>query len=240
MRLKEIVPWGRSFREYRDMFLLTDDDLQKTILGCGDGPAAFNAELTQAGGTVVSVDPVYRFTVDQIRSRVGEVYPEIMSEVLKNPDDYLWDSIRDVRHLAQVRMDAMEQFFDDCEQGKKAGRYINASLPQLPFKDSAFDLALCSHYLFLYSDHVSLEQHISSMKELCRVAYEVRIYPLVTLAGKRSPHLDPVVSELRNDGFEVSFHKAKYRFQRGAEEMVVVRRIGLEQRRTCTSYPAIV
>jgi len=240
MQLKEIVPWGRSFREYRDMFLLTDDDLQKTILGCGDGPAAFNTELTPAGGTVVSVDPVYRFTVDQIRSRVGEVYPEIMSEVSKNPDDYIWDSICDVRHLAQVRMDAMEQFFDDYEQGKKAGRYINASLPQLPFKDNAFDLALCSHYLFLYSDHVSFAEHILAVRELCRVAIEVRIYPLVTLEGKRSPHLDPVVSELKNDGLDVSFQKVRYRFQKGAEEMVVLRRIGLEQRRTCTSYPAIV
>ncbi|MCG8377539.1 MAG: hypothetical protein MI702_13770 [Chlorobiales bacterium] len=53
------------------------------------------------------------------------------------------------------------------------------------------------------------------MKELCRVSNEVRVYPLVTLEGKLFPHLDPVVSELRNDGVVVSFHKAKYRFQKG-------------------------
>ena len=101
MQLQDIVPWGRSFEEYRDMFLLTDADLQKTLLGCGDGPASFNAELTKAGGKVVSADPVYRFTAAEIRSRVREVYPEIMSEVSKNPDDYVWDSIRDVRHLGR-------------------------------------------------------------------------------------------------------------------------------------------
>ncbi len=203
------------------MFLLTDADLQKSILGCGDGPAAFNAELTKAGGKVVSVDPVYRFTVEQIRSRVREVYPEIMSEVSNNPGDYVWESIRDIEHLGKVRMEAMERFFDDYEQGKQTGRYIDSSLPELPFEDSTFDLALCSHYLFLYSEHVNLEEHLLSMKELCRVSNEVRVYPLVTLEGNLSPHLDAVMQELRNDGLDVSFHKARYRFQKGAEEMLV-------------------
>ncbi len=223
MQLQDIVPWGRSFEEYRDMFLLTDADLQKSILGCGDGPAAFNAELTKAGGKVVSVDPVYRFNVAEIRSRVRAVYREIMAEVAKRPGDYVWESIRDIEHLGRVRMEAMERFFNDFEKGKRSGRYIDASLPKLPFDDNAFDLALCSHYLFLYSEHVDLEEHLLSMKELCRVSNEVRVYPLVTLEGKRSRHLDPVVSELRNDGLDVSFHKAKYRFQKGADEVLVVR-----------------
>lgn len=222
MKLKEIVPWGRSLREYRDMFLLTGDDLQKRILGCGDGPASFNAELTEAGGSAVSVDPVYRFGVEDIRSRVREVCPDIVSEVSKNPDDYVWEQIRDMDHLVQVRMEAMERFFGDYEQGRREGRYVDASLPELPFGDRAFDLALCSHYLFLYSDHETLEQHVLAMKELCRVAREVRVYPLVTLAGRRSPHLDPVVRELESGGLDVSFRKVRYRFQKGAEEMLVI------------------
>ena len=223
MELKNVVPWGRLFDEYRDMFMLTDADLQETILGCGDGPASFNAELTKAGGSVVSADPVYRFTVAEIRSRVREVCPEIMSEVSKNLDDYVWESIRDIEHLGKVRMEAMELFFNDYEQGKQAGRYIDASLPELPFENNAFDLALCSHYLFLYSGHVSLQEHILSMKELCRVANEVRVYPLVTLEGKPSGHLDSVVAELQNVGMDVSFQKVRYCFQKGAEEMLVVK-----------------
>jgi len=222
MKLKEIVPWGRSFCEYRDMFLLTDDDLQRRILGCGDGPAAFNAELTETGGSVVSVDPVYRFSADEIHSGVDDARSQIVSEVTKNVENYIWDSIRDVDHLVETRMAAMELFFNDFEQGKSSGRYVEASLPELPFENNVFDLALCSHFLFLYSDHVSLEQHILSMKELCRVAREVRVYPLVTLDGKRSPHIEPVVSDLRGDGFDVSFENVRYRFQKGAEEMIVV------------------
>ena len=223
MQLQDIVPWGRSFEEYRDMFLLTDADLQKAVLGCGDGPAAFNAQLTKVGGNVISADPIYRFSTREIHSRVRGVCPEIVREVSKNFDDYIWESIHDINHLVQVRMEAMARFFDDYEKGKQAGRYINASLPELPFGDNAFDIALCSHYLFLYSDHVSLEQHILSMKELCRVAHEVRVYPLVTLDGSRSQHVSPIIESLAVDGVDVSFQKVRYRFQKGADEMLVVK-----------------
>ena len=39
IRLNEVIPWGRSFEEYRRMFALSDADLAGRILGCGDGPA---------------------------------------------------------------------------------------------------------------------------------------------------------------------------------------------------------
>ncbi|WP_216593342.1 hypothetical protein [Cyanobium gracile] len=47
--LEQIVPWGRSFEEYVAMFSLADSDLAGRILGCGDGPAGFNAEASRQG-----------------------------------------------------------------------------------------------------------------------------------------------------------------------------------------------
>ncbi|MEM6717567.1 MAG: SAM-dependent methyltransferase, partial [Cyanobacteria bacterium P01_C01_bin.147] len=44
--LDTIVPWGRSYAEYVAMFNLTEADLAGRILGCADGPAAFNAVMT--------------------------------------------------------------------------------------------------------------------------------------------------------------------------------------------------
>jgi hypothetical protein len=73
--LTDVVPWGRSFDEYVAMFHLADADLARSILGCGDGPASFNAELTRRGGRVVSADPIYRFSADQIRSRIDATTP---------------------------------------------------------------------------------------------------------------------------------------------------------------------
>ena len=59
--LESVVPWGRSFDEYIAMFSLSDSELQGRILGCGDGPAAFNALLSRRGGRVLSVDPLTAF-----------------------------------------------------------------------------------------------------------------------------------------------------------------------------------
>lgn len=221
MKLDNIVPWGRSFEEYRSIFALSEDDLQKRLLGCGDGPACFNAELTQRGGKVVSIDPVYQFSGDQISSRIDEVYPQIMSQMEKNADSYIWESIKDVAVLSQVRMAATQEFLSDYDSGLEAGRYVCASLPTLPFGDQQFELALCSHFLFLYSDHFDLEQHIRSMKELCRVATEVRVYPLLSLDGKQSKHLSAVIEALEGDGVRASLQPVDYQFQRGATALLV-------------------
>ena len=69
VELDEIIPWGRSREEYELMFNLNHHDLQKRILGCGDGPASFNAEMTDAGFNVVSFDPIYAFSGADIHKR---------------------------------------------------------------------------------------------------------------------------------------------------------------------------
>lgn len=225
MKLSEVVPWGRSLIEYKEMFLLSDSDLGKKILGCGDGPACFNSELSRIGGKVISIDPIYQFNEKLIRTRVDEIYPQVMEQVSKNKKDYVWKNIGSIKELGKVRMDAMTNFLRDYEAGKEEGRYINASLPLLPFEDDEFELALCSHYLFLYSEHVNQEQHILSMKELCRVAREVRVYPLLTIdKNKQSKHLEPVVCALTDIGINTSLIPVEYEFQKGAKEMLVAKR----------------
>lgn len=222
MELKTVVPWGRSLAEYIEIFSLTESDLKKAILGCGDGPASFNAELTPKGGNVVSIDPIYQFDSSSLQSRILEVYDEIMPQVYRNQDEYIWKSITSVEELGRIRMGAMQKFISDYEIGKKSERYIHASLPKLSFRNKRFDLALCSHYLFLYSDHINLEEHIASIEELCRVAKEVRIYPLLSLNGEISPHLAEVLSSLNNSRFITSLVDVKYQFQKGATQMLVV------------------
>ncbi len=223
MELESVVPWGRSFEEYKDMFSLTDLDLEKSILGCGDGPASFNVELTNRGGSIVSVDPTYVFDSASLKNRINEVYDEIMPQMYADAEKYIWDSISSVEELGNIRMAAMERFISDFDQGKVAGRYRNESLPNLSFGRHQFDIVLCSHYLFLYSEYVSLEQHILSVKELCRVAKEVRIYPLLSLNGEISSHLQSVISALNEDGLSAFLVDVKYQFQKGATQMLVVK-----------------
>ncbi|MBN7768842.1 class I SAM-dependent methyltransferase [Marinobacter daepoensis] len=223
MELANIVPWGRSFEEYRAMFELSEQDLNKRILGCGDGPASFNAEATKRGSKVISCDPVYRFRAKEIRRRIDGVYPDIMDKMRQGKGQYIWDSLGSVEELGRVRMKAMFSFLSDFDAGYRERRYVAASLPSLPFPDAGFDLALCSHYLFLYSDHVGESVHLESMRELCRVASEVRVFPVISLDGTVSKHLSSVVTALSAEGIDVSLRPVSYRFQKGATEMLVAK-----------------
>jgi SAM-dependent methyltransferase len=192
LTLAQVVPWGRAYEEYLAMFDLASEDLGRSILGCGDGPAAFNAELTRRGGAIVSVDPLYRFSAERIRRRIAETSQTVLDQVRRHQGDYVWTSMVSVEHLGAVRMLAMERFLADFEDGRRAGRYIAAELPALPFADQRFDLALSSHFLFLYSGQLSARFHVDAIQEMLRVAQEIRAFPLLALDGALSPHVAAV------------------------------------------------
>jgi hypothetical protein len=221
--LDKVMPWGRSYDEYVSMFNLTEKDLSLRILGCGDGPAAFNTALTKRGGSVVSVDPVYVFDTAQIRGRIAETYETVMAQMHNNQGDYVWEDISSVEQLGKVRMSAMEDFLADFDAGKQQGRYIAGELPSLPFESGKFDIALSSHFLFLYSAHLSAEFHIRALQEMLRVAHEVRIFPLLALDGAVSPYLKAANEYFSAKGFSVDTMRVPYEFQRGGNEMLVVK-----------------
>ena len=137
------------------------------LLDCAGGPASFNAQLSDRGYSVISCDPIYQFTSEEIASRIEETRPLISEGVRANYDNYIWQSIQSVEQLIKIRIDAMQEFLQDFPVGVKQNRYISAELPNLPFDDSAFDLGLCGHFLFTYSDHLSGKFHVESILELC-------------------------------------------------------------------------
>ena len=221
--LDKVVPWGRSLDEYVSMFNLGEADLGLHILGCGDGPAGFNSTLTRQGGKVVSVDPIYVFDTAQISSRIAETYETVMTQMRKNQNDYVWKVIPSVETLGSLRMSAMETFLADFDAGKAEGRYVAGELPSLPFESGAFDIALSSHFLFLYSAHLSAEFHLQALQEMLRVAREVRVFPLLTLDGAASPHLDFVKTQLASQGFDLVVKRIAYEFQKGGNEMLLIK-----------------
>src|SRR5579862_9179827 len=135
-----IVPWGRSYDEYVAMFGLSEVDLARSILGCGDGPAGFNATMCVRGGRATSVDPLYAFSVREIEQRIAETFDVVIAQTRSHADRFVWTRIRTVEELGELRMAAMRAFLGDFEQGHAQGRYVCAALPQLPFEADSFDL----------------------------------------------------------------------------------------------------
>jgi hypothetical protein len=224
MKLEEVVPWGRTLAEYQSMFSLSETDLNAKILGCGDGPASFNAEMTELGHSIVSIDPVYQFSAEQIEQRVRAVYEPVISQVKQNSSHYIWKNFQDADELGKVRIDAMEKFLLDYESGKVAGRYLYQSLPSLEFVDNQFELCLCSHLLFLYSEQLSLGFHVASIHELLRIAPEVRIFPLLKLDCEPSSYLELIMEDLSNKGYGVQVQSVDYEFQKGGNQMLRISR----------------
>lgn len=228
--LDQVVPWGRSFDEYRAMFALSDADLAGRILGCGDGPASFNARATGQGASVVSCDPIYQWRTEEIRQRIDQTYDTVLDQTRQNAREFVWETIASVEELGRVRMAAMGEFLADYPKGVLEGRYIEGELPSLPFSDGQFDLALCSHLLFLYSAQLGEDFHHAATLELVRVAREVRVFPLLALGGAPSPFIDPCGRVLREAGCEVSIEQVPYEFQRGGNQMMRILRSGRDVR----------
>jgi len=221
--LQQTVPWGRSLDEYVRMFALGERELGLRIVGCGDGPASFNAQMSRKGKRVISVDPLYRFSAAEIAQRIDEIAGDMVEGARRKADAFLWTDFHSPEELGQRRLEIMQLFLADYEIGKREGRYVAAALPALPFGDGQFDLALCSHLLFTYSNLLSADDHVSAIREMCRVAKEARIFPVLDMFdGGRSRHLDPVIDRLREQGFTADLVRVPYEFQRGGNEMLRV------------------
>jgi hypothetical protein len=223
MKLDAVVPFGRSLEEYRLMFNLTPTDLKGRILGVGDGPASFNAEATQEGVKVISIDPIYSFSGTEILQRFNVVVDNIIDQVKATPNDWVWNYHKSAEDLRNNRERAIQKFLADYDQGKQEQRYQVQELPHLNFADNAFELTLCSHFLLLYSAHYNLEFHLNSIQEILRVSREVRIFPLLTLMLERSLYLDEIFHHFQSNGYDVTITPTSYELQKGGNEMLTIR-----------------
>jgi SAM-dependent methyltransferase len=217
--LKSVVPWGRNLAEYQLMFNLAEADLDRRIISFGDGPAGFNAQMHELGHRVVSLDPIYQFSREELAGRIRETRDEVLAQVERNQGNFVWTHIRDVAHLERIRMGAMERFLVDYEAGRREGRYVPHALPdRTPYADDAFDLGLSSHFLVLYAN-LGLDFHQQALQEMLRICREVRIFPLLDLNANESAVL-PGIREYFGTDHALSVEPVAYEFQRNGNRML--------------------
>jgi hypothetical protein len=205
------------------MFNLSVYDLDKPIISFGDGPASFNFEMTGLNKNVISIDPIYRFSTDELKQRIIETKDIVVEQTKNNLENFVWTKIKNVHELEKIRLSAMDNFLLDFELGKTENRYVNHEMPdKTSFGDLTFDLGLSSHFLILYSQ-LGLDFHISSINEMLRIAKEVRIFPILNLDAKKSELLDKLISHFKMN-FIVDIEKVDYEFQKNGNEMLTIRR----------------
>lgn len=219
--LNSVVPWGRNMEEYKKMFRLDEKDMSKKIAGFGDGPACFNCEATNKGCHVVSFDPIYQFSKEEIRERIEEVRVTVMQQMKENMDNYVWAYIKDLEDLENIRMSAMRNFLADYEQGKKEGRYVFHELPdRLPYEPDSFAIGLSSHFLLMYTS-LGYDFHIQSITEMLRVCKEIRIFPIVDLDANKTELISNVINYFKKD-YNVEIVATDYEFQKGDNKLLII------------------
>lgn len=216
-----VLVTSRSYDEYVAMFDLTPQDLAGSILDCSAGVAGFAAAAGARGTAVVAVDPAYGLAREDL-ARLGREDLERGTAITgDHPDRFTFAWYGAPERRVHMRNRALAQFLLDVVTHPT--RYVAGQLPQLPFRDRSFDLAVCSHLLFTWADQLGLEWHVAALAELSRVAREVRVFPTVVQgAGEPVPFWDDLMSELSRSGLRIERRRVPYEFQVGADTMLVL------------------
>lgn len=202
------------------MFDLTE--LPESVLDCCAGGAGFTAEAAARGVDAVAVDPAYELPQAELVDTVRRSLPVTAGIVDQYADSFVWTWYGSPERKEELRLEAADRFLRDLAEAPE--RYVPGCLPELPFPDQRFDLVLCSHLLFTWSDKYDQEWHAAALREMVRVSRsEVRVFPLVQQGrGEPVEYLPELLAALA--GVEAEIRPVPYEFQAGADRMLVLTR----------------
>lgn len=219
MLVSKQCEWAFSLNEYRQMFDLHDVDLRSKILDFPGSMSSFNAEVTAMGGHVVSGEQTYDLSAEAQSCHVEQQLHALACH-LDEYADKLADKYHRVSDIMAQAQQASAAFLKDYPQGCADGRYQAMTMPALPFEDYHFDLALCSHWLFSESPDSYFQ--LQMIKELIRVAGEVRIYPLLDRYAEQAASLGPVMVSLQQENFGVELREVDFELKKQGNALLRV------------------
>ena len=222
----EVILLGRTFDKCCRMFGLDDPLLRSArILDAASGVVAFCAEANAHGGDVTASDRIYSLSADEIEQRCRRDLENSLGQLTPIAQNYVWDYFPDLDALRAAREQAYHAFIPDYRQHGRA-RYIPTEFPTSAFADDQFDLALVSHFLFLYDEQLDYDFHRQTLLELLRITTrEVRLFPLVNLRTERAAALTQVLADPAFAPYQISIQPVDYEFIRNSAEMLIIQHV---------------
>ncbi len=224
--LTSIYFFGRPYSELLKCFGIDEKSLiGKSVLECPSGPSSFVAEANTRGINAVGIDPIFYRSLEAVRDLAQADFRVMFDRVKAASHKFVKRTYQSIEEAERVRGEGLQRFLADYKTGKALGRYREGSLPYLEFDDESFDVVLCGHLLFIYSDTLDLEFHCASLRELCRVAREeVRIHPIVDNGSERYPYLDEMLELADKLGFDSRIQDVDHEFFKGTSRTLVLSR----------------
>ena len=122
LQLDRVVLLGRTFDEYRQYFLLEEEELRgKRVLDVAGGVSSFCAEANDRGIIATSLDPIYSRSLDEIARQAEPDLDKVIAGV-RGLSTYRWTAYRDPEHVRELRLKALNWFLDDFPKNPK--RYV--------------------------------------------------------------------------------------------------------------------
>lgn len=201
--MSTLALWGYTIDEYRAWFDLTDDAINSAILEYGCGLSAVNAQQTKQKHKIVSCDPLFVLDKNELQSKAQLIFAQRAQEIKKEQEHFDFSRCGGYDSFVAERQKGMDAFFADYEAGVAEQRYLGLNDYHLPFADFTFDLALSAYYLSTNPEHQTLDDPLNLLRELARVAKEVRIIPLMDKTGTTLEWLGPVLLGLQQENYGV-------------------------------------
>lgn len=97
--------------------------------------------------------------------------------------------------------DLMQKFALTSQQTKS--KILDYNGQDINYSSGEFDLCLCDHVLFDRTKDKSVGYHVDTIKRLCEVAKEVRIFPITADEQVVTSLVGPVMLNLQQQNFGV-------------------------------------
>ena len=76
------------------------------------------AELSWEGHEVISCDPLYSLTADEIRARIDATYDALVANAQAARHEFVWHDIAPPEHLGEVLMAVMQRLLMDFPKSR--------------------------------------------------------------------------------------------------------------------------
>lgn len=181
-----------NFKDYQAIFDLNGLSHERRLLTFPAGLSSVTAEAQQQGYHLLSADPYYDLDQHEMSKRVDQVIQALTES-------------ESCAELVKQWTENAHIFLSDYNKDKQ-NYYRWVELPTFPFKDFEFDLLLSTDFIF----HRAIKKPEKILMEFCRVASEIRLYPLLNEKDEIPSNLGEVMMLLQKENYGVEVREVPY------------------------------
>ena len=194
--------WIHAFEDYLNMFKLSEDDLNKSILVTPANISNFNVIQHQQDRPTISSDPIYMNGIEEVANYTANRLKTLENKLAQLGDP--WDQEQTRRKWREIA----HSFLRDFPAGFDSGRYSSCTESDFLKQNSRFDLALCPR-CSLEAEHKGYQEALNQITTLCSIAKVVRVFININLKSSIETILGPLMVHLQQNHYGLSFHEIK-------------------------------